>query len=375
MPSLSLMLKPVSSQCNMRCDYCFYFDLADHRERAFHGRMSKEEADLFVQNVFQGLAEGTELILSFQGGEPLLAGLAFYQDLVSKVEVHKGESPVSYAIQTNGLLVDEAWCRYFLENDFLVGLSLDGLASGHDLYRKDPSGKGTYSRVLKAKRLLERHGVKTNILSTLTDQLARHPQKVWRFLIDEKIDHIQFTPCLGPLSGQKAPWTLSPRRFHRFYLDLFQAWKKAVLGRQYVSIKLFDDIVNYFVRKQVTACGMDGKCRVQHVVEADGGLYPCDFYVLDEYKTGSLLDKPLEELESDHQKNPFLQDMGPLNEVCQACPHLHHCKGGCKRMAGVMYVDEDGFCGYRQLLDDIGQELCQLGEWVLTWPRGSDWFS
>ncbi len=370
MPHLPLMLKPVSSLCNMRCDYCFYFDVADHRALPSFGRMETEEARRIMDNVFAGTSPNTEISLSFQGGEPLLAGLDFYRDLVTYAEQNKGERTISYSIQTNGLLVDEDWCRFFASHKFLVGLSIDGLPALHDLYRKDSQGQGTHQRVMEAKELLWRNKIPANILCTLTDPLARHPQKLWRFILEEEIGHIQFTPCLGPLSGEPAPWALTPKRFHSFYLGLFRQWERAVRSGHYVSVKLFDDIVNLFVRKQVTACGLDGKCRAQHVLEADGGLYPCDFYVLDQYRAGSLLRSPYEQVHENLLASPFLDEVRDLPQACSSCPYLDSCAGGCKRMAGVMYVDKNNFCGYRQLLDDIGVSLCRTGEWIMSRPPG-----
>lgn len=367
---LPLMLKPVSSLCNMRCGYCFYFDAADYRALPSYGRMDPAAACKIMDNVFAGTSPQTEISLSFQGGEPMLAGLDFYRELVAYIEQNKEKRSVTYSIQTNGLLVDEDWCRFFADYGFLVGLSIDGLPDIHDLYRRDNQDKATYQRVMKSKGLLWQKEIPANILCTLTDSLARHPQKVWRFMGEEQIDHIQFTPCLGPLSGESAPWTLTPRRFHSFYLGLFRQWERAVRKGRYISIKLFDDIVNLFVKKQVTACGLDGKCRAQHVLEADGGLYPCDFYVLDQYRVGSLLDSPYEQVRTHLQTSPFLEEIRELPPACNSCPYLDSCAGGCKRMAGVMYVDNNGFCGYRSLLDDIGASLCRTGEWIMNRPYG-----
>ena len=173
MPPLSILVKPASSACNLRCSYCFYADEASIRSVPNYGMMPAQVSSALIEGAM-GAVEGAVSFL-FQGGEPTLAGLEFFRDFVSRV--HKAAPPglaVQYAIQTNGTLLDEEWCRFFRAHRFLVGLSLDGSRECHDRFRRDGAGKGTYDRVVQAARLLERAGVEYNVLTVVTGYLARH---------------------------------------------------------------------------------------------------------------------------------------------------------------------------------------------------------
>lgn len=366
MKHFSLMIKPASALCNLRCQYCFYADVAASRQVLSYGIMDDPTATAVVANLFAAVEEGDAVTIAFQGGEPTLAGLSYFRHFVRQVQARKGNVRVSYALQTNGMALDEEWCAFLARNNFLVGLSLDGYAEIHNRFRLDANGKGTFAPVLAAKHLMDRTGVEYNVLCTLTNELARHPQKVWSFILDENVQYIQFTPCLGKLESGEDPWALRPQRFHSFYTGLFPFWKEALCNNRYISVKLFDDIVNLFVRREVTSCGLDGRCQMQHVVEGDGSVFPCDFYVLDEYSGGNLARLTWREADEQLVATGFLNSRKHLPGACTGCRYLVVCQGGCKRMEKAMYVDETGFCGYRSLLDDIGEELCGIGARLLA---------
>lgn len=358
----SIMIKPASSLCNLRCRYCFYYDVSARRESASYGLMTPATSEAVIANVFSSLAAGDALSVAFQGGEPTLAGLPFFQHFIGAVRRQEKPVAVSYALQTNGTELDDPWCAFLREHDFLVGLSMDGYAKHHNTYRVDPAGRTTYSRALRAQRLLDAHGVAYNVLCTLTNELARHPARVWQFIQQQRIAFIQFTPCLNDLDAAPREWGLTPQRFHSFYVGLYDLWKQALYQGQYISVKLFDDIVNLLVRGEVTACGLHGRCQAQCVVESNGNVYPCDFYVLDEYCCGSLASSPLTEVQKALKDTGFASSRATLPESCGACKYLKLCNGGCKRLAASMYVEETtGFCGYRRLLEDIGQDLLETG--------------
>ena len=224
MKHISVMLKPASSLCNLRCRYCFYAQVSDSRAIRSFGVMEGETASRILENIFSRLDPGDAVNLAFQGGEPTLAGLDFFHFFVSEAERLRGKTHVSYALQTNGTLLDDDWCAFFREHRFLIGLSLDAMQALHDQNRVDAAGKGTYARVMAAKALLEKHGVDYNILTVLTNALARHPQQVWRWLDKEDIRYVQFIPCLGGLDGGETRFSLTPERFASFYTQLFRLW-------------------------------------------------------------------------------------------------------------------------------------------------------
>lgn len=366
MQQYSVMVKPASSLCDLRCEYCFYHDVSARRAVASQGMMTRETAGAVIVNLFSGLEDGDALTLAFQGGEPTLAGLPFFRYFVETVRAQGRKVAVSYALQTNGMRLNEEWCEFLRENRFLVGISMDGYAQNHNQYRRDAQGKSTYARAIEAKRLMDKMAVEYNVLCTLTNALARHPQRVWKFILEEGIQYIQFTPCLSDLDGEPNEWGLTPQRFHRFYVELFGLWKQELRKGRYISVKWFDDLVNLVVRKTVTACGLTGHCGAHSIVEADGSVYPCDFYVLDPYKGGSLAEQGLRDIRTRLEETGFSGSRKTLPAACEPCQYGKICGGGCKRMASAMYVDEGtGFCGFQHLLEDIGQELCDIGAALL----------
>ena len=353
MKHLSLLIKPASSLCNMRCRYCFYADVAENREIPSYGVMPKETIERILSSVAADLSAGDELTLAFQGGEPSLAGIDFFRHCFAFAASLMPGVHLHYAFQTNGLLLNEEWCSLLKEYDVLVGVSVDGNAEMHNSCRPDAAGKGTYNRVRNTVRLLDKSGVRYNILTVLTSSMARHPSAVWNWIKKEHFDFVQFIPCLAPLDAdQPSPFALSPERFRDFYLQLFPLWKKSLEEGRYISIKLFDDLVNLYLAGETTACGITGQCSIQYIVEANGDVFPCDFYVLDQFRMGSLLDSHPSELYS--KGKPFLlyEREYCQEEPCTSCRYRDSCGGGCKRLKDSMYI-HNGRCFYAELLDEI----------------------
>lgn len=360
MKTLNIMLKPASSLCNMRCRYCFYADIAECREIPSYGLMACEVRDALLRTVFSELSRGDRVQFIFQGGEPTLAGLPFFRTFVEKAKAHEGIS-VSFSLQTNGLLIDDEWCDFLKEHRFLVGLSCDLLRTAHDDARRDASGKGTLTRVLHTLSLFKRHGVEFNVLCTLTPAVARHPEQVWRQLEKLGIDYVQFTPCLAPLDGTPSPYALTPRAFADFYTRLFRLWYADYQKGVRRSVKLFDDVVNLLLLGKPTACGMNGVCTPQLVVEADGSAYPCDFYCTDKYKLGSITDTTVSALLASPTAHAFATREREPHTLCEGCRYRAFCGGGCPRMQSSICISADGSsCGYQAFLDACGGTLLQL---------------
>lgn len=356
------MLKPASSACNLRCKYCFYADVSAARAVHSYGLMGRDTVRQVLSNIFADLVLGDHLTLAFQGGEPTLAGLDFFRHVTSTVsELTAPGITISYALQTNGTLLDDQWCDFLKRNDFLVGLSMDGPAAYHDANRIDAAGNGTFHSVLEAKRCLDKWGVAYNVLMTLTGSLARHPQQVWRFILEQGLEFVQFTPCLGAFGAENDPYALTPQRYAAFYTAMFDKWDAHYRSGHYVSIKLFDDLVNLLAFGQCNACGLLGQCQRQIIVEADGSVYPCDFYVLDEYRAGDLSKQTLREVYEAPEMTKFLSRPRESLPLCAECPYRSICGGGCQRMHHeVFYRPGDCICGHRQLLDAIGPRLMEL---------------
>ena len=330
MPPINLLIKPVSGSCNMRCCYCFYTDEMANREQACYGRMSMETLEAVVCRAME-FAEGS-LTFAFQGGEPTLIGLDFYRSLVELCARYNTKRlHIAYALQTNGLLLDEEWAVFLAQNHVLVGLSLDGPAELHDRTRTDAAGKGTHARVMAAARLLKKHGVDFNILTVVNGTVARSGRKMWSFFAKNGFDWLQCIPCLDPLDASPAPWSLTADRYAEFLKTTFDCWYADITAGRQVSERTFDNWVGMLAGRPPESCGMSGVCSHQFVLEADGSVYPCDFYVLDGLRLGNLVTDSFEDIERKREELGFVQASRYVHEDCRACEWALLCRGGCRR--------------------------------------------
>ena len=209
MPPIHVLIKPASGNCNMRCAYCFYGDIIERRAKRSYGMMTLETLENVVRKVLEK-AEG-ECTIAFQGGEPTLIGLDFYRHLITLQRKHNIHGvAIHNAIQTNGLLLDEDWVSFLTENDFLVGLSVDGIKAVHDSLRLNRSGAGTYDRIRDAATLMDRHHTQYNILTVVTAQLACRIKKVYQQYKKNGWRYMQFIPCLDPLEEERGQHPYSP---------------------------------------------------------------------------------------------------------------------------------------------------------------------
>lgn len=346
MKSLSLLIKPVSSSCQMTCTYCFYKDVAGRRSCEDYGFMKPDVVEALLDRVFQAADESAVITFAFQGGEPLLAGLAFYERFVVSVQQRcQSKQTIRYAIQTNGYNLHAAWCSFFRKYDFLVGISLDGWRKQHDAFRRI-NGAGTYAEVMRSIQLLRRSKVSFNILSVLSRQLAKEPRKLYAFYKEHGFAHVQLIPCLAPMREAYSQYSLTPELFCQFYRSFFDLWLQDVYQKHYWSVSLFDNLLLLLQGGEPLTCGMMGECRFQYVVESDGSLYPCDFYVLDAYRCGNVLNTDLDAARGCEQAAAFLS--GKEEKHCHACPFQPMCHGNCKRLRST-FLDETQ-CGYQQFL-------------------------
>jgi uncharacterized protein len=314
--------------------------------------MSGETIKAIIENVSKDLEPGDEVAFAFQGGEPTLAGLSWFTGFTGAADAVLSRKSIAcrYALQTNGIVLDEPWCAFLRERNFLVGLSLDGTKHFHDRNRLDSSGNGTWETVMAKKKLLESNHVNYNILCVLTNELAAYPEKVWRFITAEHIRYIQFIPCLENFDGKGAE-SLRPARFASFYNRLFPLWAEEVKKGSYISVKLFDDMANFFYKGIVSACGINGNCGMQFVVEADGSVFPCDFYAVDVWKTGNMVALTPEKIFTTSVCQSFLAKSYSVSRLCANCKYISACGGGCKRMKNTVYYGNEALCGYKTVLD------------------------
>ena len=332
MPPLSLLIKPASSSCNLRCKYCFYHSIADSRNIKSYGVMTHDLLELLVRKSLEE-ADGF-CTFAFQGGEPSLAGLDFYRSLIKYVnQFNKKAVKVNYCIQTNGMVIDDAWAEFLFENNFLTGISLDGPKDIHDANRVDNKGSGSYNQVMRAIGLLNKHRAEYNILTVITSLTARHIQHIYRFFKKQGFNYLQFIPCLDPLDeipGENK-YSLTPERYTRFLKVLFDLWYDDVIKGDFISIRYFDNLVGMLMGYPPESCGMSGVCTCYYVVEADGSTYPCDFYVLDDYRLGSIRDNTFEKMKNAAAGINFVNVSKNITPECQECQYYNICRGGCRR--------------------------------------------
>lgn len=334
MRSTTFLIKPASSLCNMRCKYCFYDDVSDNRVVKSMGVMGADTAAQIVRKAFEATKDGGRISFMFQGGEPTLAGLDFFRDFVQLQEQYGcPEVAVDYAIQTNGMSLNVAWADFLRENRFLVGLSLDGTRQIHDLFRIDAEGKGNWKQVVDSLRLLDEHRVETNLLCVITRQMAKKAHQVWEALGELGNHPLQFIACLDPLEGQRgtAPYSLTPELYGRFLCSLFDCWYRDWRAGRYVSVRIFDDYLRILAGMSPSCCAAAGSCGHYLVVEGDGSLYPCDFFVLDEWYIGNIHSMTVDEALSAPASRKFIAQGSRRPEECCRCPYGGLCRGGCRR--------------------------------------------
>ncbi len=331
MRDVNLLVKPASSLCNMRCLYCFYADEASHRQFKSMGIMTHDTAERLIDRAFEATEPRGTLTFAFQGGEPTMAGLDFFRDFVAMVEKkNTHRHPILWGIQTNGLAINDEWAEFFRCHGFLVGVSVDGYPALHDRYRLDAQGSGTYSRVAESVRLLLKYKVDTNILCVVTRQTAQKARRVYRTLKSLGTGYLQFIPCLDPLEVERGSlnWSLTPELYRSFLCEVFDEWFNDWKNGHYVSVRQFDDWVHLAMGQPPSTCASVGHCGSYMVSEADGSLYPCDFYCLDEWKLGTV-EQPLDELIHSDRMIAFQKRSLIKPAECIHCRYRYLCRSGC----------------------------------------------
>ena len=350
-----LLIKPASGACNIRCRYCFYADEMSCREEAVRPFMTGECFRNAISAAYARLTSpgcrDRNLSVGFQGGEPTLAGLDFFREAVDYTEKTKPAGiTLNWFIQTNGILIDEEWAAFLAEKKFLCGLSFDGFPELHDKNRVKRNGSGTSSDVLRAAGILRAAGAEFNILTVLTGEAARSPQKIYAFCQKNGFVWQQYIPCVAPLGGAAELWTLGARRYGEFLCRLFDLWYEDLQSGNAVYNREFENWVGIVAGIEPEDCGMRGVCSPQYLIESDGSVYPCDFYALDEYRLGNINTDSLDDIDRAREESGFIAASEKLPDRCLECKWRSLCRGGCRRNR-----DPDGlnrFCeSYKQFFE------------------------
>ena len=336
-PAFHIMAKPTGSACNLSCDYCFFLK----KEKLYPGsafRMPDDVHEAYIRQLLEA-HEVPHVTIAWQGGEPSLMGLDFFRRSIElQKKYRKPGTRIENTFQTNGILLDDDWCRFFHENSFLIGLSLDGPKELHDVYRKDKGGRGTFDRVVKAARLLQRHQVEFNVLCTVNSKNSDHPLEVYRFFRDDLDAHyIQFIPIVerdnesGYQEGNAVTdRSVGPDQWGRFLIEIFDEWVKRDVGKTFVLN--FDGALAGWLDMAGTVCIFGPTCGLGMALEHNGDLYSCDHFVEPSFYLGNVMKTPMIELVASDKQRRFGQDKkDTLPRYCRECDVLHICNGECPK--------------------------------------------
>ncbi|WP_422128582.1 anaerobic sulfatase maturase [Vibrio hannami] len=346
--SCRVMAKPSSSVCNLDCEYCFYLEKEHlYPERKDGWKMSDETLEAYIKQHIEA-QHINEVTFSWQGGEPTLLGLDFFERVIELQVKYAVGKTIKNAFQTNGILLNDAWCEFFKKHQFLVGLSVDGPQSLHDKYRVNRSGKPTHDRVHAALNLLKRHKVDFNTLTVINAENAKHPEIVYDYLVSNGVEYIQFIPLVEQKGNETTSdgltlihpnlnvdsyvteWSVPSKQYGDFLNRVFDIWVKRDVGRVFVN--MFDSTLSTWCGQGAGFCVLAPTCGHAFALESNGDLYNCDHYVYPEYLLGNIHDTSITEMNNSRQAIKFGQDKhDKLTSQCKKCDFRFACNGGCPK--------------------------------------------
>ncbi|MEO8408994.1 MAG: anaerobic sulfatase maturase [Propionivibrio sp.] len=330
-----VMAKPIGATCNLRCDYCFYLDKTSlyPQHRAADFRMSDTTLETLVRSVIESRAPGQNSVqFAWQGGEPTLMGLPFFKRAV-KLQRRLAPAGVSVqnAFQTNGMLITDDFARFFRDNGFLVGVSIDGPKALHDAHRVDPAGHGSFDNVIDGIETLVRHCVEFNLLTVVHADNSRQPEAVYRFLRTLGTPFLQFIPLVEPLSaGGASARSVSGEAWGQFLNGVFHLWRQEDIGR--VFVQHFDQRVAQAIGHPASLCVHAATCGRGLALEHNGDLYSCDHFVTPAHRLGNVHRQTLATMVDAPAQMAFGNAKSEtLPDECRACSYLALCHGGCPK--------------------------------------------
>lgn len=339
----AIEVKPVGSVCNLRCSYCYYLG---KNGGGGNGVMCEEVLESYIRQVISIHGQKAEIEFAWHGGEPTIAGIPFYQKALALQEKYGYGRRILNTLQTNGTLLNDDWCRFFSDNDFRIGISIDGPEHLHDIYRKDIYGKGTFKKVMKGIEMLTKHRVQFNTLTTVNAYNSGYGSEVYSFLRTFS-DYIQFLPVVESLCTNgsislppgiyspdigkphmSAPFNVSPEGYGDFLCDVVDEWLKRDIGKKFVQT--IEAAIGNITRRPAGLCLHEAICGHCAVVEREGDVYRCDRFVFDEYRIGNIMDTPLGSMmESNRAFGEY--KLESLPHRCLQCDVVDICFGGCPK--------------------------------------------
>lgn len=332
MPPISIMVKPASSLCNLKCKYCFYRDVSKHRKQAESGFMPMDVAEALIKKSL-AFANGCDVSFVFQGGEPTLIGIDYYKSFVSLVKkLNFKNSRVYFSLQTNAVLINDEWAQFFKKNNFLIGVSLDGDFDSNAL-RKTENGLNSFNSVMNSIEIFKKYNVEFNVVSVITAENAEKGEAVYNFLKSNGFKYLQFIPCIRSFDLKEGEsLCMSNEQYAEFLIKMFTLYVNDYASGNYISVRQFDNWVRLFLRQPAEQCGAAGYCTRQLVCESNGSMYPCDFYCLDEYFLGNIMTDDFKEIAESAIVKKFIEESSDVPDKCKKCDVYRLCRaGGCKR--------------------------------------------
>ena len=352
MQSISVLIKPSSGNCNMKCDYCFYKDEQLYQHGHSYEMMSTDTLNQIIQKTLSHVTES--ISYCFQGGEPLLSGISFFQNLITyqnKWNVHHVQ--IQNTIQTNGTLITSEWCEFFRDNHILVGISLDGTEFTHNKYRHMANGMDSFETVMNAIRLLKQYKIDFNVLTVLNHVTAQYIENIYSFYQEQDLPFQQYIACRDPFDAYKHSFSLSPREYGECLSRLFRLWFYDLQKGSQPYIRAFENYIGILLGQSPENCEQCGNCSVTYAIESNGDVYPCDFYMTDAFYLGNLLKDSFTQIDKKRKEIQFIEHSRQFHAKCKSCKYLQICRNGCHRNRDFIdntYINH--FCeGYRLFFD------------------------
>ena len=365
-----IMVKPVGSACNLRCDYCYYLEKQHLYANEGRQMLSDELLERFIREYIESQTT-PEVLFTWHGGEPLVRPLAFYEKVVRLQQRYARGRRIANSLQTNGTLINDDWARFFHDQGWLIGVSLDGPEAYHDAFRRTRGGGPSFRNVIRGIDILNRHAVEWNALAVANRLNGDHPLSFYRFFKNIGCRYIQVTPVVERLAhhddgrqlaslvdeGQLAPFSIRPKQWGNFLCTIFDEWVRHDVSMFFINI--FDATLANWVGVAPGLCTMAKHCGHAGVMEHNGDVYSCDHFVFPEYKLGNIHEQSLVEMMySERQRRFGRAKADSLPTQCRECQWLNACHGECPRNRfihtangepGLNYLCE----GYRQYFSHV----------------------
>ena len=338
------MLKPAGSLCNLRCKYCYYFEKNQLYQQDKNHVITDALLEKFIKDYIESQVS-PEVLFTWHGGETLMRPIAFYEKALELQKFYGRGRHIENCIQTNGTLITDEWCKFFKENAFLVGVSIDGPQEFHDEYRKTAGGGPSFQKVMKGIRLLNKHGVEWNALAVVNDFNVDYPLDFYHFFKEIGCHYTQFTPIVERIvtridgltlapgmteGGEITDFSVTSEQWGDFLCTIFDEWVRNDVGNYYVQ--LFDATLANWVGVTPGICSMSENCGHAGVMEYNGDVYSCDHFVYPEYKLGNLKEKTLYEMMNSAKQMEFAKNKKQrLPQQCKECKFLFACHGECPK--------------------------------------------